>query len=44
LIQREIENPLALALLDGTFGDGDSIEVDAGDEGLAFRPMDNATA
>ena len=44
LIQREIENPLALALLDGTFADGDSIEVDAGDEGLEFRQMDNATA
>ena len=36
LIQREIENELALKLLDGTFSDGDTIRVDAGPEGLAF--------
>jgi ATP-dependent Clp protease ATP-binding subunit ClpB len=37
LIQREIENELALRLLDGTFRDGDEIEVDADGEGLSFR-------
>ncbi|MDQ3957969.1 MAG: AAA family ATPase, partial [Actinomycetota bacterium] len=36
LIQREIENELALRLLDGTFRDGDEITVDATDGGLAF--------
>ena len=36
LIQREIENELALKLLDGTFRDGDTIRVDASPEGLTF--------
>ncbi|MFN2588802.1 MAG: ATP-dependent chaperone ClpB [Actinomycetota bacterium] len=36
LIQREIENELALRLLDGTFRDGDAITVDAGAGGLTF--------
>jgi ATP-dependent Clp protease ATP-binding subunit ClpB len=36
LIQREIENELALRLLDGTFRDGDTITVDATSGGLAF--------
>ena len=36
LIQREIENELALRLLDGTFKDGDTIRVEAGPEGLTF--------
>ena len=36
LIQREIENELALNLLDGTFADGDTIRVDATAEGLSF--------
>ena len=36
LIQRAIENPVALKLLDGTFRDGDTIEVDATPEGLTF--------
>jgi ATP-dependent Clp protease ATP-binding subunit ClpB len=36
LIQRAIENELALRLLDGTFRDGDEITVDAGDGGLTF--------
>ncbi|HZA20955.1 MAG TPA: ATP-dependent chaperone ClpB, partial [Actinomycetota bacterium] len=36
LIQREIENELALRLLDGTFQDGDTVIVDAGEEGLTF--------
>ena len=38
LIQREIENPLALKLLDGTFKPGATIRVCAGEEGLSFVP------
>ncbi|HYI45514.1 MAG TPA: AAA family ATPase, partial [Actinomycetota bacterium] len=37
LIQREIENSLALKLLDGTFRDGDTIEVALEGDGLVFR-------
>jgi ATP-dependent Clp protease ATP-binding subunit ClpB len=36
LIQREIENELALRLLDGTFRDGDAITVDVSEGGLGF--------
>ncbi|MDQ3981119.1 MAG: AAA family ATPase, partial [Actinomycetota bacterium] len=36
LIQREIENELALRLLDGTFREGDEITVDAADGSLTF--------
>jgi ATP-dependent Clp protease ATP-binding subunit ClpB len=36
LIQREVENELALRLLDGTFRDGDAVLVDAGEKGLTF--------
>ena len=36
LIQRDIENPLALKLLDGSFSDGDTIEVDVDDGNLEF--------
>jgi ATP-dependent Clp protease ATP-binding subunit ClpB len=43
LIQREIENPLALALLEGMFSDGDTIQIDAGEDGLEFR-KETATA
>jgi ATP-dependent Clp protease ATP-binding subunit ClpB len=32
-IQRMIQNPLAMAVLDGQFGDGDRIVIDAGDGG-----------
>jgi len=44
LIQREIENRLALALLDGTFSDGDTIEVDTGEDGLEFKKSSSAAA
>jgi ATP-dependent Clp protease ATP-binding subunit ClpB len=39
VIQRNVEDPLALALLDGTFGEGDVVTVDAapGGEGLTLR-------
>jgi ATP-dependent Clp protease ATP-binding subunit ClpB len=36
LIQREIENPLAVKLLDGTFLAGDKVEVRVEDGALAF--------
>ncbi|RCX29860.1 ATP-dependent chaperone ClpB [Thioalbus denitrificans] len=36
-IQQQVENPLAQAILSGRFGPGDTIEVDAGGEGLEFR-------
>jgi ATP-dependent Clp protease ATP-binding subunit ClpB len=35
-IQRLLENPLALRLLEGEFAEGDTIRVDASDGGLAF--------
>ncbi len=37
LIQREIQDPLALKLLAGEIHDGDAVEVDALEGGLAFR-------
>ena len=37
VIQREIENELALKLLDGTFKPGDRIEVAVAEGGLTFR-------
>ncbi|MFL5912522.1 MAG: AAA family ATPase, partial [Gaiellaceae bacterium] len=36
-IQRLVENPLALRLLEGDFGDGDTIRVDAHDGELGFE-------
>ncbi|MHB9111189.1 MAG: ATP-dependent chaperone ClpB [Thermoleophilia bacterium] len=36
LIQKEIQDVLALKLLKGEFGEGQTIEVDAGDAGLVF--------
>jgi len=36
-IQRMLENPLALRLLEGDFHDGDTIRVDAADGGLRFE-------
>ena len=37
LIQKEIQDQLALRLLNGEFADGDRIEADAGDGALVFR-------
>jgi len=37
LIQKEIQDQLALRLLNGEFADGDRIEADAGDRALVFR-------
>jgi ATP-dependent Clp protease ATP-binding subunit ClpB len=36
LIQKEIENPLSLKLLEGEFADGDRIVIDSDGEGLTF--------
>jgi ATP-dependent Clp protease ATP-binding subunit ClpB len=36
-LQRLVENPLAVALLEGHFGEGDTILVDARDGELAFE-------
>jgi ATP-dependent Clp protease ATP-binding subunit ClpB len=41
LIQKEIQDQLALRLLQGEFADGDRIEADAGDAGLVFRKVDS---
>jgi ATP-dependent Clp protease ATP-binding subunit ClpB len=38
-IQRLVENPLALRLLEGDFGDGDTIRVDAHDGELVFERL-----
>ena len=39
LIQKEIQDQLALRLLQGDFSDGDRIEADAGEGGLVFRKL-----
>jgi ATP-dependent Clp protease ATP-binding subunit ClpB len=43
-IQRLVENPLALRLLDGDFTDGDTIRVDAEDGGLTFQRVSQPVA
>jgi len=35
-IQRELQDPLALKILSGVYGDGDVVSVDANDDGLIF--------
>jgi ATP-dependent Clp protease ATP-binding subunit ClpB len=37
VIQRRIQDPLAMALLDGKFGEGDTVVVDAEDGNLVLR-------
>jgi ATP-dependent Clp protease ATP-binding subunit ClpB len=37
VIQREVENPLALSILNGKFKEGDSVAVDAEGQKLSFR-------
>jgi ATP-dependent Clp protease ATP-binding subunit ClpB len=41
-IQRLVENPLALRLLEGDFGDGDTIRVDAQNGDLVFEKVEAA--
>ncbi len=43
-IQRMVENPLALRLLEGDFADGDTIRVDAEDGELRFEKVGTAAA
>jgi ATP-dependent Clp protease ATP-binding subunit ClpB len=43
LLQREIQDPLALKLLGGEISDGDHVVVDLEDDHLAFRVGDRAT-
>jgi ATP-dependent Clp protease ATP-binding subunit ClpB len=37
LIQNELQNPLATALLEGRIGDGDTVHISAGDGGLTIN-------
>jgi ATP-dependent Clp protease ATP-binding subunit ClpB len=43
-IQRLVENPLALRLLEGDFADGDTIRVDADDGEVRFEKVGAAAA
>ena len=43
VIQREIQDPLALQLLSGQIRDGETITVDAGEDGLVFRTSATGT-
>jgi len=43
-IQKEILNPLALKLLDGTFREGDVVEVDFADDKMVFSKLTIAEA
>jgi ATP-dependent Clp protease ATP-binding subunit ClpB len=43
-IQRLVENPLALRLLEGDFADGDAIRIDAAEGELVFAKADIAAA
>jgi ATP-dependent Clp protease ATP-binding subunit ClpB len=42
-IQREIQNPLALAVLEGKFNDGDRIIADVSDDGIVFTKANTET-
>jgi ATP-dependent Clp protease ATP-binding subunit ClpA len=37
VIQREVQDPLALALLRGEFAEGDAVQVEARDGGIVFE-------
>jgi len=43
-IQREVLDPLALRVLEGDFGEGDTVEVDAGARGLKFEKQEAVKA
>jgi ATP-dependent Clp protease ATP-binding subunit ClpB len=43
-IQRAVENPLALRLLEGDFADGDTVRVDAEDGEIRFEKLGAAVA
>ena len=44
LIQKEVQDALALKLLSGEIREGDSVEVDHGIEGLEFRRLEHVPA
>jgi ATP-dependent Clp protease ATP-binding subunit ClpB len=44
VIQRHLQDPLALQLLSGEVREGDAVEVDATPEGLAFRVLERVRA
>ena len=43
-IQRRVLDPLALQVLEGTFGEGDTIRVDGGPDGLRFEKQETVKA
>jgi ATP-dependent Clp protease ATP-binding subunit ClpB len=43
VIQREVQDPLALALLEGTFAEGDTVRVDAPNGRVVFEKTDAAS-
>ncbi len=44
LIQKDIENPLALEILKGEFSDGDTIQIDSNGEQLSFKKLPTLVA
>jgi ATP-dependent Clp protease ATP-binding subunit ClpB len=44
LIQREVQDVLAMKLLGGEFREGDTVEIDSGPEGLVFRRLETMPA
>jgi ATP-dependent Clp protease ATP-binding subunit ClpB len=42
LIQRDVQDPLAMKLLSGEISEGDAVEIDADDAGLVFRVSEPA--
>ena len=36
-IQRELQDPLAMALLSGEFGEGDTVRIDYHEESVVFK-------
>jgi ATP-dependent Clp protease ATP-binding subunit ClpB len=42
VIQRELQDPLALAILEGEFGEGDTVYVDVRGDGMAFSTVAEA--
>ncbi len=44
LIQKDIENPLALRMLKGDFMDGDRIQIDSDGDGLTFNKQPSLVA
>ena len=44
LIQREVQDALAMKLLSGEVKEGDTVEIDGGESGLVFRVLQSAAA